>query len=158
MKKMRSLLRSKKGQLFVIEAFIAVSVMIIMVTALYQVQVTTTPKPEPDYSKNVYAVISSLDQQGILERLVLAIKNNEQNDITLYKNIISQAIYAALPDNGEFVFYYTNVTTDSIISESWINENIKIPANAVGIDYLFVEINGNFEPYVAHVYSWIEGV
>jgi len=43
--KMIRLSKAKKGQLFIIEAFIAVSVMIIMVTALYEVQLATQLSP-----------------------------------------------------------------------------------------------------------------
>jgi hypothetical protein len=42
---LKKLMKNKKGQLFIIEAFIAVSVMIIMVTALYEVQLATQPTP-----------------------------------------------------------------------------------------------------------------
>ncbi|MHA1684828.1 MAG: hypothetical protein ACTSYD_00320 [Candidatus Heimdallarchaeaceae archaeon] len=155
---MNRLLHSKKGQLFVIESFIAVSVMIIMVTALYQVQVSTTPTPKPDYASSIDAVMESLDKNGELDELISAIISNQANRIAAAKNSITNAIYATLPDNGDFVMYCTNVTSGSIISESWIHEKLTIPSDAIGIDYLILEVNGNFAPYVFHVYAWIKGV
>lgn len=155
---MNRLLHSKKGQLFVIESFIAVSVMIIMVTALYQVQVSTTPAPKPDYASSINVVMESLDENGQLGNLISAIILNQADIISSTKTAIANAIYATLPDNGEFIMYCTNVTSGAILSESWIHEKLTVPSDAIGIDYLILEVNGTFAPYVFHVDVWIKGV
>ena len=154
---MKKLSKSKKGQLFIIEAFIAVSVMIIMVTALYEVQLATQPSVEPTYHEEVYSTIQALDANGILDEYIYAIENVISADITYYRNIITQAIYGALPEHGEFKLNYESVQTSTIVTESYINEILTPGDTVISIDYLITEVLGEYAPYIIHIQVWLKG-
>ena len=156
--KMIRLSKAKKGQLFIIEAFIAVSVMIIMVTALYEVQLATQLSPELNLEDEVFITIRALDNTGNLDKYLYSLETGITADIELYKKIIEQAIYGSLPDNGQFLLYCENVTVSEVIPESWINQYLTLPDSTTGIDYLVTEVNGKFTEYIFHFQIWIIGV
>lgn len=156
--KMIRLSKAKKGQLFIIEAFIAVSVMIIMVTALYEVQLATQLSPELNLENEVFITIRALDNTGTLDKYLYSLETGISADIELYKKIIEQAIYGSLPDNGQFLLFCENVTVSEVIPESWINQYLTLPDSTTGIDYLVTEVNGKFTEYIFHFQVWIIGV
>ena len=156
--KMIKLSKAKKGQLFIIEAFIAVSVMIIMVTALYEVQLATQLSPELNLEDEVFITIRALDNTGTLDKYLYSLETGISADIELYKKIIEQAIYGSLPDNGQFLLFCENVTVSEVIPESWINQHLTLPDSTTGIDYLVTEVNGKFTEYIFHFQFWIIGV
>ena len=154
---MKKLCKSKKGQLFIIEAFIAVSVMIIMVTALYEVQLATQPPIEPSFHEEVYTSIQALDKNGYLDAFIYSIDNGLSADVIYYRNIITQAIYGALPDHGEFKLNYEDFLTSLIVTGSWINEYLTPGDTVVSIDYLITEVYGEYAPYTIHLQVWLKG-
>jgi hypothetical protein len=154
---MRKLSKNKKGQLFIIEAFIAVSVMIIMVTALYEVQLATQPSVEPEFHKEVYSTLEALDENGFLANYIYAVVNVIPGDITYYRDIIIQAIYGALPDHGEFKLNYEDLQTSTTVLNSHINEHLTPGDSVTSIDYLIVEVFGTFAPYTIHLQVWLKG-
>ena len=156
--KMIRLSKAKKGQLFIIEAFIAVSVMIIMVTALYEVQLATQLSPELNLEDEVFTTIRALDNTGTLDKYLYSLETGITADIELYKKTIEQAIYGSLPDNGQFLLFCENVTVSEVIPESWINQYLTLPDSTTGIDYLVTEVNGKFTEYIFHFQVWIIGV
>jgi len=155
---MKSLAKNKKGQLFIIEAFIAVSVMIIMVTALYEVQLATQPSSEPNFQEDIYNTLKLLDQNNILDEYIDTVEGGIAGEILAIKNRIRQSIYGALPDNGEFQLFVESMNSSNIISNSWINRALILPKETVGIDYLVTEVNGEFESYIFHFQVWLKGV
>lgn len=155
---MKSLMKSKKAQLFIIEAFIAVSVMIIMVTALYEVQIATQVTPEPNFQEDVYNTLKALDKNGKIDEYIFALKTGLISEINNEKSILMQAIYGSLPDNGEFILSCENLTAEEIVADGWINEGITLPAETIGIDYLIVEVHGEYSPYILHLQIWLKGV
>ncbi len=155
---MKKLTKNRKAQLFIIEAFIAVSVMIIMVTALYEVQIATQPPIEAKYQEEVYTTLKLLDNQNVLDGYIYSVLNSQIANITYYRTVIEQAIYGSLPDNGEFNLYYENLTTSLEISGSWINQHLAPSAEAIGIDYLISEVNGELIPCTIHLRVWLKGV
>ena len=150
--------KAKKGQLFIIEAFIAVSVMIIMVTALYEVQLATQLTPTLNLEDEVFITIRALDNTGNLDKYLYSLETGITADIELCKEIIEQAIYGSLPDNGQFLLFCENVTVSEVIPESWINQHLTLPDSTTGIDYLVTEVNGKFTEYIFHFQFWIIGV
>ena len=150
--------KAKKGQLFIIEAFIAVSVMIIMVTALYEVQLATQLTPTLNLEDEVFITIRALDNTGNLDKYLYSLETGITADIEMYKEIIEQAIYGSLPDNGQFLLFCENVTVSEVIPESWINQHLTLPDSTTGIDYLVTEVNGKFTEYSFHFQFWIIGV
>ncbi|MCG3225611.1 MAG: hypothetical protein H7645_01725 [Candidatus Heimdallarchaeota archaeon] len=155
---MKRLTKNKKGQLFIIEAFIAVSVMIIMVTALYEVQLATQPSSEPNFQDDVYNTLKLLDKNGILDEYIVTVETGSAVEIAKIKNTIKQSVYGILPDNGEFQLFCENMASSNVVSNSWINQALILPKESIGIDYLIAEINGEFESYVYHFQVWLKGV
>ncbi|NHJ48056.1 MAG: hypothetical protein FK733_09735 [Asgard group archaeon] len=64
------LLRNKKGQLFLLEVFIALSVLILLMLALYQIEFTSVPTYQDDLSEIGFDALDSLNQAGELKPLV----------------------------------------------------------------------------------------
>lgn len=155
---MKQLMKNKKGQLFIIEAFIAVSVMIIMVTALYEVQLATQPSTEPNFQDDIYNTLKLLDQKGILDEYITTIQIGTSGEIAAIKSLIKQSIYGTLPDNGEFTLFCEDLDTGNVLANSEINQALILPKETVGIDYLVTEVNGIFESYVFHFQVWLKGV
>ena len=155
---MKRKMMNKKGQLFIIEAFIAVSVMIIMVTALYEVQLTTQPPIVPNYDNEIYDVIIALDHNKILEEFLVSLDSGTAQEISAIKITIERAISGVLPDNGEFKLYCINLSTDAIIADSSINQGYTATAESMGLDYLIVSRNGDYTPHQMHVQYWLIGV
>ncbi|MCG3221797.1 MAG: hypothetical protein H7641_10495 [Candidatus Heimdallarchaeota archaeon] len=151
-------MKNKKGQLFIIEAFIAVSVMIIMVTALYEVQLATQPSSEPNFQEDIYNTLKLLDKKGILDEYIITVENGSTIEIANIKNTIRQSVYGVLPDNGEFQLFCENMASSDVVSNSWINQALILPKESIGIDYLITEVNGEFESYIYHFQVWLKGV
>jgi hypothetical protein len=155
---MKKLMKNKKGQLFLIEAFIAVSVMIIMVTALYEVQIATQPTPELYFQEDVYITLKALDNEGLLDEYLYTIKTGTPAEIRNIKDIIQAALYGSLPDNGEFILHCENLTSSQIVTDSWINEGLAPGKETIGVDYLITEVYGDYDPYIYHLQLWLKGV
>jgi len=155
---MKKLTKNRKAQLFIIEAFIAVSVMIIMVTALYEVQIATHPPIVPNYHEEVYTSLESLDAINVLDNYIYSVIYSMTENITYYRNIVKEGIYGSLPDNGEFNLYYENITSGIEYTGSWINNHLSPPTEAMGIDYLIAEVNGELIPCTIHLKVWLKGV
>lgn len=148
----------KKGQLFVIEAFIAVSIMIIMVTAIYEVQLATQKPVETGYDEVLYTVMKQLDKNGNLDELIHAIRIDNDTALTEIKVKIKEAIYGALPDNGEFRMYIFDMISEEILEDGWVNMNYPLGNAVYGIEYLVTEINGENAPHIFHIDYWLIGV
>lgn len=155
---MRRRIMNKKGQLFIIEAFIAVSVMIIMVTALYEVRIATQPPIVPSYNVELYEVMTTLDTNGQFNEFLIALNSGSAEEIASIKTIIEQAISGTLPDNGRFTLYCENLVTEEVLANSWINEGYTSTGESMGIDYLLVTRNGDYSPHLIHVQYWLIGV
>ncbi|UJG43342.1 MAG: hypothetical protein K9W46_13330 [Candidatus Heimdallarchaeum endolithica] len=155
---MRKLLRSKKAQLFVIEAFIAVSVMLIMVIAIYEVQLATVPPKDQGYTELTYNILEALDQSGLLEEYVIALKSGNSTNIEIVQDNISLAVYSSLPENSDFYFYCKNITSNEVITSSIINILDTEQVNIFTSEYLVTEVNGTFDPYSFYLAVWVVGV
>ena len=156
--KMKRIRKNRKAQLFIIESFIAVSVMIIMVTALYEVQIATQPPIVPNYHEEVYTSLQSLDKVNVLDNYIYSVLNSLTANITYYGSLIEEGIYGSLPDNGEFNLHYINQTSGLEYAGSWINSHLTPPTEAIGIDYLISEVNGELIPCIIHLKVWLKGV
>ncbi|MGC9778274.1 MAG: hypothetical protein HZR80_03440 [Candidatus Heimdallarchaeota archaeon] len=71
---------NKKGQLFLIEVFIALSVLILMMIAIYQVEFTSDPTYQDDLSEIGYNALESMNKAGNLKPFVYKIQTSEFAD------------------------------------------------------------------------------
>jgi len=63
-------LLNKKGQLFLLEVFIALTVLILLMVAIYQVEFTAPPSYQDDLSEIGYNALESMNIAGDLKPLV----------------------------------------------------------------------------------------
>ncbi|MEA2071408.1 MAG: hypothetical protein U9O98_08970 [Asgard group archaeon] len=77
-----NLTKQKKGQLFLIEVFIALTVIILLMTAIYQVEFTTYPHYQEELSTIGFDALETLNEAGELKPLIF-----EQNSITIQENL-----------------------------------------------------------------------
>jgi len=61
---------NKRGQLFLLEVFISLSVLILLMIALYQVEFTTMPTYQENLSEIGYNTLDSLNQAGTLKPMI----------------------------------------------------------------------------------------
>ncbi len=71
---------NKKGQLFLIEVFIALSVLILMMIAIYQVEFTSDPTYQDDLSEIGYNALESMNKGGNLKLFVYNMQTLEFAD------------------------------------------------------------------------------
>ncbi|NHK32767.1 MAG: hypothetical protein FK730_15565 [Asgard group archaeon] len=76
----KKLLLNKKGQLFLLEVFIALSVLILLMIALFQVEFTATPTYQENLSEIGYDALESLNQAGELKPLVYNLLTSDLAD------------------------------------------------------------------------------
>ncbi|MBD3189856.1 MAG: hypothetical protein GF308_04395 [Candidatus Heimdallarchaeota archaeon] len=65
-----NLKNSKQGQLFLLEVFISLTVLVLLMTAVYQVEFTTVPNYQDDLSIIGYNALESLNEAGSLNPLI----------------------------------------------------------------------------------------
>jgi hypothetical protein len=63
----KKILLNKKGQLFLLEVFIALSVLILLMLALYQIEFTSVPTYQDDLSEIGFDALDSLNHAGELK-------------------------------------------------------------------------------------------
>jgi len=99
-------LRSKKkGQLFLLEVFIALSVLVLLMIALYQVEFTSLPTYQDDLTDIGYNTLDSLNDAGSLKTMVYNLQTTELSDSideALPANIYWRL--AVEDENGAIVF------------------------------------------------------
>ena len=76
----KKLLPNKRGQLFLLEVFIALSVLILLMIALFQVEFTSTPTYQDDLSEIGYNALEALNQAGELKPLVYNLQTSDLAD------------------------------------------------------------------------------
>lgn len=71
-------LRGKKqGQLFLLEVFISLTVLVLLMAAVYQIEFTTVPTYQDDLSIIGYNALESLNEAGTLDQLVYSENTDE---------------------------------------------------------------------------------
>ena len=85
----KSNLLNKKGQLFLLEVFIALTVLILLMVAIYQVEFTAPPSYQDDLSEIGYNALESMNLAGDLKPLVF-------NSLT---TDFANSLSAILPEN-----------------------------------------------------------
>lgn len=82
-------LRNKKGQLFLLEVFIALTVLVLLMVAIYQVEFTSIPNYQDDLSDIGHNALESMNIAGDLKSLVFNAQTLE----------LAESLSEALPEN-----------------------------------------------------------
>ena len=136
--------RRKRGQLFLIEVFIALSVLILLMIAIYQVEFSSDETYPDNLSEIGYNTLEALNQAGVLKPLVYNYQTSE----------LADSLDTALPEN---IFWRLSVEDDTgtnIFSLYWERTP---PADAsVGVaDYFLYGYDTILNQYrVIHLELW----
>jgi len=136
--------RKRRGQLFLIEVFIALSVLILLMIAIYQVEFSSDETYPDNLSEIGYNTLEALNQAGTLKPLVYNLQTTELT------NILDNAL-------AENVFWRLSVEDDTgtnIFSLYWERTP---PADAsVGVvDYFLFGYDTILNQYrVIHLELW----
>jgi hypothetical protein len=79
----------KKGQLFLLEVFIALTVLVLLMAAIFQIELTTKPNYQDDLAAIGFDALDSINKAGELKYLVY-------NSLT---DELADSLDEALPDN-----------------------------------------------------------
>lgn len=81
--------RAKRGQLFLLEVFIALSVLVLLMIAIYQVEFTITPNYQDDLVDIGYNALDTMNAAGELKPLIYNAQTLE----------LADSLDAILPEN-----------------------------------------------------------
>ena len=135
---------NKKGQLFLIEVFIALSVLILMMIAIYQVDFVSDPTYQDDLSEIGYNALESLNKAGNLKSYIYNIQTTE----------FAESLESILPEN---VLWRLSVEDDAGTTIFQIYWNRTPPADvSVGVtDYFLYGYETELNQFrVIHLELW----
>ena len=140
----KTTLKTKKGQLFLLEVFIALSVLILLMIALFQVELITQPNYQENLSTLGYNTLDSLNEAGILKPLIY----NQQ--ITELK----ESINGALP---ETVFWRLSVrdSAGTVLFDVYWDRTPPLDLTIGVTDYILYGMGDGLDQYrVLHLELW----
>ena len=134
----KGILRNKRGQLFLIEVLIAVSVLVIMVAALGKVTTSVDVKPDTNLDEQGLALLTELDQQGLLEKYAAAIASGSSVNIANNRTLLISIIDTTLSDNVEYKLQFFTLSAGNWVEDTTaaLNSQVTVPAT---VDLTVVE-------------------
>ena len=99
----------KKGQLFLLEVFIALTVLVLLMVAIFQIELTTKPNYQDDLASIGFEALDSLNKAGELKNLVfngLTDELADSLDEALPENIIWRLSVEDENDNVQFSVFW----------------------------------------------------
>jgi hypothetical protein len=139
-----SFIRNKKGQLFLLEVFIALSVLILLMIALYQIEFTSIPTYQDDLAEIGFDALESLNQAGELKPLVYNLQTTE----------LASSLDEVLPLN---VLWHLTVEDDqgNIIFDLYQERTPPAEASVGVTDYFLYGSDINLNQFrVVHLVLW----
>lgn len=136
--------RRKKGQLFLIEAFIALSVLVLLMIAIYQVEFSSTPNYQDDLSEIGFNALDSLNKAGELKPLVFNLQSTD----------LANSLDDALPEN---ILWRLSVEDETGTTQFTVFWDRSPPASSsIGAtDYFLYGYNDALDSYrVIHLELW----
>jgi hypothetical protein len=161
---MTTLLRSKKGQLYLMEVLVALGVIIVMMVSLISFQVKTPPvEVESSIESDIMTILIALDEEGLLANYAKADNENNLAVKTTLGNSIENTLRTQLPlsvqHNGSLLRYVSVVngitvweTRDSLNSIS-APDDIEI----YSVEYLVPGYDSTFITYRIIIQAWYLG-
>ena len=99
----------KKGQLFLLEVFIALTVLVLLMVAIFQIELTTMPNYQDDLSIIGFEALDSINKAGELKALVfnsLTDELAESLDDALPANILWRLSVEDEAGNSQFTLFW----------------------------------------------------
>ncbi|NHJ84145.1 MAG: hypothetical protein FK734_01700 [Asgard group archaeon] len=140
----KKILSRKKGQLFLLEVFIALSVLILLMLAIYQVEFTTLPTYQDDLSTVGYNTLDSLNTAGELKPLVYNLLTDE----------LAESLDDILPQNIVWRLKVDDGAGNTIFSLFW--DRLPSTGASVGAaDYFLYGYGDGLDQFrVIHLELW----
>lgn len=157
----------RRGQLFLIEVIISLSVLLILVTTLFATQNFSPPVGTSNLQQRGEQAIEALIESGDMFAYLEASNDSyyvQDNDIMdandPLKIAITETIYASLPVIANFKVH---VERNNTISSFWeqidiINFELSLPSsgNLVIIEHYIPGFNGVFDEFIFRLSIWFE--
>lgn len=125
---MTTLLKSKKGQLYLIEVLVALGVIIIMMVSLISFQVKSpTVEYETSLEHDILTIFTALDEQGILANYIKADNENNATVKSSLRAIIEDTFSTLLPLSVQYngsLYKHDSVSNGETIWEQRDSLNI----------------------------------
>ncbi|MHA1243625.1 MAG: hypothetical protein ACTSXA_00335 [Candidatus Heimdallarchaeota archaeon] len=134
----------KKGQLFLLEVFIALTVLVLLMVAIFQIELTTMPNYQDDLSTIGFETLDSINKAGELKNLVF-------NGLT---TDLADSIDAALPAN---ILWRLSVEDEAGNTQFTLFWDRTPPADAAvgATDYFLYGYQSDLNQYrVIHIELW----
>lgn len=154
----------RRGQLFLIEVIVGLTVLIILVTTLFSVQTFTPPQSTSLLDTRAEAIIQSLEDSGAIYKYFYSARqnylqtNSSLDNTNSNKTLVGDTISSSIPLIGNYKAF-----TYSQIGGSWtqidvVHFDASLPS---GTDFTVVEfycpgIYGSFTPFKFQLYLWYE--
>ena len=157
----------RRGQLFLIEVIIALSVLVVLIAALFSVQTFSPPLDDTTLRQNGEAAISTMVDNGLMYKYledanysyyteneyILPPTNDTKIDVTT-------TIEGMLPSVANFKVYTQRYNTTS---SSWdqidivhVQESFPSGSDLTIVDYYSPGFNGNFVQFKFQLFLWYE--
>lgn len=135
---------NKRGQLFLLEVFISLSVLILLMIALYQVEFTTMPTYQENLSEIGYDALDSLNQVGTLKPLIY----DQQTTMLI------DSLDAALPTNVLWRLLVEDATGTTLYTVLW-DRTPPLDATTGVSEYMLFGFETNLNQFrVLHLELW----
>ncbi|MHA1911384.1 MAG: hypothetical protein ACTSYA_06785 [Candidatus Kariarchaeaceae archaeon] len=161
---MTTLLRSKKGQLYLIEVLVALGVIIVMMVSLISFQVKTPPVDvESSIEHDIMTILIALDEQGILANYAKADNENDIASKTSLGASIEDTFRTQLPISIQYngsLFRYDSVINGITVWETRDSLNsIFAPddINVYSVEYLIPGYDSTLITYRIIILAWYLG-
>jgi type II secretory pathway pseudopilin PulG len=161
---MTTLLKSKKGQLYLIEVLVALGVIIVMMVALISFQVKTPPVDvDSSLEHDIMTILIALDEQDLLTNYIKA--DNEDNNAskTALGKSIEDTFRTQLPLSVQYngtLFRYESVISGITIWETRDSLNsISAPEGMeiYSVEYLIPGYDSTLITYRIIIQAWYLG-
>lgn len=141
---MKKIKVKKKGQLFLLEVFIALSVLILLLLALFQVEFTNVPTYQDDLSEIGYDTLNSLNEIGTLKPMVY-------NQLT---SDLAASLEESLADNILWRLSVNNSAGSNVFNIYW-ERTPPIDASVGITDYILYGYETGLDSYrILHLELW----
>ncbi|MCG3217365.1 MAG: hypothetical protein KAR35_00085 [Candidatus Heimdallarchaeota archaeon] len=161
---MTTLLRSKKGQLYLIEVLVALGVIIVMMVSLISFQVKTPPvEVKASIEHDILTILIALDKQGLLANYAKADNENNITSKTSLGMLIEDTFRTQLPLSVQYncsLFRYDYVFDGSIVWETRDTLNpISAPSDIdiYSVEHLIPGYDSTLITYIIIIQAWYLG-
>ncbi len=155
-KKYRDRKRKNKGQIFLIEMFMSILLIVIVLSLMFEMQQLTTITSQHDLTTDLFNILYSMDKSGELENHVLYM-NQTGDSSKFYDALITKVPVGTILKFS--LFRKGSASAGDWIKVTGFNENTfpETSDNVASVDYIMSGVNNTLQVYKIHVEAWQGG-